>query len=78
MPDSAVIPLEVQDRAGYRVIRQRWYSAGIDNYTNPPVQNEDLMVQLLNVLPPLQGTLNRRWGYTTFSPKLDTGSGDHI
>jgi hypothetical protein len=78
MPDFQIEPIEVADRAGYKVVRKVWVNAGVDVHTNPPTQDEDMMMQMGNVLPPITGTLNRRFGYTTFSPKLDTGSGDHL
>lgn len=49
--------------------RSSFAMAGQDSFTQPPGQSEDLFVLLLNVLPPVQGNLQRRWGYS----QLNTG-----
>lgn len=40
----------------------------------PPNQNPDKFIQLNNVLPPITETFQRRWGTSSFDPKLDSGA----
>ena len=42
-------------------------SAGQDSYQSPPAQNEDAFELLENVLPPTDGSFQRRWGYELFN-----------
>ena len=60
----------------YRETRNSWMDVGLDNFTKPPAQNPDLFMVFTNILPPATKVLMRRYGYRTFSPKLDSGSGD--
>ena len=62
----------------YRETRDSWLLIGVDNFTKPPAQNPDLFEILSNILPPATKVLQRRWGYRTFFPKLDSGSGDQV
>ena len=54
-------------RGLWRYVRSRFMEAGQDSYTKPPSQNEDMFERLLNILPPVQGDLDRRWGYRLFN-----------
>jgi hypothetical protein len=54
-------------RGLWRYVRSRFALAGQDSFTDPPGQNEDAFERLLNVLPPVQGDLDRRWGYRPFT-----------
>jgi len=51
-------------RGTWRYIRGSFAAAGQDSWTQAPAQSEDLFESLLNILPPSQGNLQRRWGYT--------------
>ncbi len=53
--------------------RSSWRAAGIDNFSIAPNQPEDSFQQLLNILPPMTNVIQRRFGYATFVPRLDTG-----
>ena len=72
MPESRITPLNLEEGL-YRWERDTWLQAGTDDFTQPPAQNQDKFEQLLNVLPPAQNVLKRRFGYATFTPQLDTG-----
>jgi hypothetical protein len=77
MSEQNITPVRVQDQQAIRVNRAQWYDLGVDNFTQAPAQNPDMFVQFLNILPPATGVLMRRWGYQSFTPKLDTnGNGD--
>lgn len=76
MPEAKITPIDIEDNAVYRYARETWLLGGVDNYTNPPAQNQDMFIQLTNALPPATGVFLRRYAYRTFFPKLDTGSGD--
>lgn len=58
----------------FRYIRNSFASAGQDSFTDPPAQNPDAFEKLVNVLPPVQGDLDRRWGYTLLNSTLLTGT----
>ncbi len=77
MPESKTIPQKVEDDQLYRYYRDQWLQAGTDNFTQPPAQNQDMCDKLINVLPPASNTFLRRFGYSPFGPKLDSGNGDH-
>jgi hypothetical protein len=36
----------------------------VDNFAQPPSQDPDMMMQLTNIMPITNGTIQRRWGYT--------------
>lgn len=48
--------------------------AGQDSFTDPPGQNEDMFEQLLNVMPPVQGDLDRRYGYKAWNTAVTHGA----
>ena len=48
-------------------IRSTFFEAGQDDYTEPPAQSPDSFQILENVMPPLNGTIDRRWGTEEFS-----------
>lgn len=65
-PDSKAIRYYVSDLRG----------TGQDSFTQPPAQDQSLWQALTNVMPPVQGVLNRRWGFSAFSladPLLGAG-----
>ena len=64
------------DNLLYRYYRNQWLLAGTDNFTSPPAQNPDMFEKLINILPPAENVLLRRFGSRPFIPKLDTGLGD--
>lgn len=82
MAEETYIPLDPRNPLGvYKASRSSWRLAGVDNFSKPPGQNPDMCEQLINVLPPLSNSLQRRFGYTLFSPSLDQGialGGDQI
>src|SRR5882757_5022333 len=51
----------------WRYIRPSFRAAGQDSFADPPSQSEDMFESLLNVMPPMQGDLDRRWGYQLFN-----------
>ena len=78
MPDAKITPRDLQqgEDSIFRYSRETFRMAGVDNWIVPPAQNQDAFELLTNVQPPAAGVLSRRYGYRTFFPKLDTGSGD--
>lgn len=58
----------------WRYLRPRFSFAGQDSFTDPPGQDEDKFEALTNVLPPVQGDLDRRWGYTLFNSSIAGGA----
>lgn len=73
MSEYRTTPQKIEDNQLYRYYRNQWLLAGTDNFTAPPAQNQDMFERLINILPPATNTLNRRWGYRNFYPKLDLG-----
>lgn len=73
MPEYRTTPQNIEDNRLYRYYRNQWMLAGTDNFTQPPAENQDMFESLLNILPPTNNVLQRRWGYRTFFPKVDTG-----
>jgi len=71
-----ISPYEVSEHTLSRYTIANWREAGIDIFTQPPAQSESSLMQIENTLSPLTGVFQRRWGYRTFYPQLDTGSGD--
>jgi hypothetical protein len=61
-------------RGLWRYIRPRFGAAGQDSFTDPPAQNEDMFMSMVNVMPPVQGDLDRRWGYQLFNSTLPEGA----
>lgn len=58
----------VNDKTGeYQYFRDSFVRASQDSYNSPPSQHPDKFESLLNVQPPTQGNLQRRWGYNAFS-----------
>src|SRR5260370_41447676 len=51
----------------FHLVRNSFYTAGQDSYTQPPAQNPDMFELLTNVEPVTRGILERRRGYTLFS-----------
>lgn len=78
MPEARYSPQTIEDFQPYLYIRNQFLIAGTDNFTTPPAQNQDAFEQLFNVLPPMTNSLKRRFGYSVFFPKLDSGNGDHL
>ena len=76
MPQAQTKPQRLEDNQVYHYYRQEWLAAGVDNFTLPPAQNQDMFELLTNILPPATNVLKRRFGYKLFTPQLDTGSGD--
>lgn len=74
MSEMQFNPVNVQDNQAIRASRSSFRDVGIDNFTQPPAQDPDHFLQLLNVQPPEKGILQRRWGYRPFNPKVDTGA----
>lgn len=74
MAEFQFTPLHVADNQAIRASRSSFRDVGIDNFTQPPAQNPDFFLQLLNIQPPEKGVLQRRWGFRTFDPKVDTGA----
>jgi hypothetical protein len=68
--EAQIIPLHDEDIIA-KYSRTRFTAAGMDDFTEPPTQNPDLFMQLINVMPPITGVFVRRWGYRYFEPKLD-------
>lgn len=50
--------------------RTSFMLGGQDSFTQPPSQNPDMFVAAQNVLPPLTGIFQRRWGYTLLNGTL--------
>ncbi len=48
-------------------IRNSFWTAGQDSWTQPPAQDNDMFMQLTNVEPVVRGVLQRRRGYSLFS-----------
>lgn len=72
---SPALGVERRDKSGvYRYIRDNFSGAGVDSYTKPPAQDEDMFEKLTNIQPPLPGVLQRRWGYNKFSTVAFTAS----
>ena len=82
MPEARTTLLKLNPQFGenapFRYSRETFRTAGVDNWAVPPAQNQDLFELLTNVMPSATGVLIRRYGYRTFYPKLDTGSGDSL
>ena len=72
MSDAQIQPLKIEEEL-YRYSRNTWLSAGVDNFAQAPAQNPDMFQQLTNILPPETNVLQRRFGYVSFTPKLDAG-----
>jgi hypothetical protein len=47
--------------------RGAFFNAGLDTFTQPPAQPQTAFTKLVNVLPPVTGTLERRWGWVNFA-----------
>ena len=72
MPESYMRPVDDEDIV-FKYGRSSWRAAGIDNFSIAPNQPEDAFQQLTNILPPMTNVIQRRFGYATFVPRLDTG-----
>jgi Concanavalin A-like lectin/glucanases superfamily len=72
MPEAQITPLDQEDEL-YRYTRRSWRHVGIDAFTRAPGNDDDMCHDLINVLPPLTNVIQRRFGYATFIPVLDTG-----
>lgn len=51
----------------FHATRNSFWMAGVDGFTQPPAQNPDLFMLFENVEPIVQGTVQRRRGYTLFN-----------
>jgi len=78
MPETVIGPQRVEDNQAFRETRSTWVDVGVDNFTKPPAQDPDKFMQFTNILPPATRVLQRRYGYSAFAPKLDSGSGDGV
>jgi len=74
MGEATLTPWHLENAANYRYTRSRWDTAGIESFVQPPAQNADMFNKLTNILPPLNGVLQRRFGYRSFLPKIDAGT----
>lgn len=59
-------------RGLWRYTRSSFAFAGQNSFTDPPSQNEDQFEQLINVMPPIQGDIDRRWGYKLWNSPAGT------
>lgn len=59
-------------RGLFRLVRNSFRTAGQDSFTEPPMQSPDMFEELLNVVPPVQGDIDRRWGYRVQTPGVFT------
>lgn len=57
-------------KGNFRLLRNTFGLAGQDSFTEAPAQNTDMFSKLINVQPPVQGDLERRWGYGIFGQGL--------
>jgi len=48
------------------LVRNRFFDAGQDGFTQPPSQHPDLFEKLENFLPSIDGVLRKRWGMSRF------------
>lgn len=64
MPEGQII---ADVGANQRLVRKTFFAAGQDDYTEAPAQDLDLFELLENVMPPINGTVDRRWGTSEFS-----------
>lgn len=82
MSDAKSTPIRFNPMFGEGLIskynRDTWEGAGVDQFTQPPAQHQDMCMQLVNVMPPMSRVINRRYGYRTFYPKLDQGIGTGV
>ena len=47
----------------YKYTWNTFIDAGVDNFSAPPTQNPEMFELLTNVMPIVDGSLDRRWGY---------------
>lgn len=64
MPEATLIEIEPGECLLYS--RKAFFAGGMDGYTQPPAQNEDLFEALENVLPAKDGQFHKRWGTNRF------------
>lgn len=57
-----------------RYLRSEFNGAGQYSYPQPPNEPQDQFSELLNVMPPLNGSFVKRWGTVTRSGFTDTGT----
>lgn len=69
--DQAAQFIELNKTGSFRYLRESFATAGQNSFDCPPGQNPDLFEQLWNVMPPVTGSLRRRWGYRTFGQAAD-------
>ena len=67
-PEAVVIAKDEMKRylpflGTFRYIRNSFWNAGQDSFTQAPAQSEDLFERLTNIQPIMRGVLERRWGY---------------
>jgi hypothetical protein len=76
MPEGAIVTEwgGQFSRGLWRYIRPRFAAAGQDSFSDPPGQNEDMFESLVNVMPPVQGDFDRRWGYSLFNGSVPMGA----
>lgn len=61
--DPKPVPTE-QPTPTQRFVRTNFIGAGLDNFAQPPSQDPQMFEVLNNVMPIVNGTLQKRWGYT--------------
>ena len=66
MPEAQIIPNN-DSMGSYRYVRNSFFTAGQDSYRKPPAQDPDMFERFENVMPPLDGVLKKRWGYSLFN-----------
>lgn len=71
MPDHVLVALDEMQRympylGGFAYIRPTFVSAGLDQFTSPPAQDEDLLTVADNLAPAVTSILQRGWGYQLF------------
>lgn len=50
-----------------RYTRTNFIGAGTDNFAQPPSQDPEMMMQLLNCQPIVDGVIKKRWGYSLWA-----------
>lgn len=70
MPESTLVTQWGSSflRGRFRLVRNTFAMAGVDSFSDPPAQNPDMFEVLTNVVPPVQGDIDRRWGYGLQTP----------
>lgn len=53
-----------------RYLRSEFNGSGQYSFPEPPNEPQDQWAALINVMPPIQGNFDRRWGYTSWASSL--------